>query len=123
MGMLVNGRWQIDDLRSGAGSDFVRPQTVFRNWVTAGGRPGPTGEGGFKAAAGRYHLYVSLACPWAHRTIIVRKLKQLEEAIGLTVVDPIRTDEEGWAFRDVPGASLDPVNGFRFLSEAYYMTD
>src|SRR5216684_6202656 len=75
MGMLVNGRWQGDDLRTGADGDFVRPQTVFRNWVTADGRPGPSGEGGFEAAAGRYHLYVSLACPWAHRTLIVRKLK------------------------------------------------
>ncbi len=68
MGMLVDGKWQIDDVRSaGAGGHFVRPQTVLRNWVTADGRPGPTGEGGFKAEAGRYHLYVSLACPWAHR--------------------------------------------------------
>ena len=71
---------------------------------------------------GRYHLYVSFACPWAHRTIILRKLKGLEEAIGMTVVDPVR-DERGWAFRDGPGHSADPINGFQFLSEAYRATD
>ena len=71
----------------------------------------------YKPESGRYHLYVSLACPWAHRTIIVRKLKGLEEAIGMTVVDPVR-DERGWAFRDGPGHTEDPINGFEFLSEA-----
>src|SRR6202040_2717468 len=74
------------------------------------------------AAEGRYHLYVSWACPWAHRTIIVRHLKRLNEVIGVTVVDPIR-DERGWAFRDGPGFTKDPVNGFAFLSEAYAATD
>jgi glutathionyl-hydroquinone reductase len=73
--------------------------------------------------SGRYHLYVSLACPWAHRTIIVRKLKRLDDAIGMTVVDPVRDDETGWAFRDVPGASRDPINGFGYLREAYLATD
>jgi putative glutathione S-transferase len=95
---------------------FVRQEDAFREWVTA------DGSSGFPAEAGRYHLYVSLACPWAHRTIIVRKLKGLEGAIGMTAVDPIR-DERGWAFRDGPGFSEDPVNGFRFLSEAYLATD
>ncbi len=96
---------------------FVRQGDAFRDWVTADGRSG------YPAEAGRYHLYVSLACPWAHRTIIVRRLKGLEDAIGMTVVDPIR-DEMGWAFRDVPGASpRDPVNGFRYLAEAYRATD
>ena len=75
-----------------------------------------------RAAAGRYHLYVSLACPWASRTLIVRQLKALQGAIGVTVVDPVR-DERGWAFRDGPGYSHDPVNGFAFLSEAYAATD
>ncbi|TAM57534.1 glutathione S-transferase family protein, partial [bacterium] len=88
----------------------------FRNWISADGRTG------LPAAAGRYHLYVSYACPWAHRTIITRRLKGLEETIGMTAVDPIR-DERGWAFRDVPGASRDPVNGFHYLSEAYTATD
>ena len=84
--------------------EFVRQDDAFDAWVTADGRSG------YPAAAGRYHLYVSLACPWAHRTVIVRKLKGLEDAIGMTVVDPIR-DERGWAFRDGPGFEPDPVNG------------
>jgi putative glutathione S-transferase len=95
---------------------FVRQGDAFRDWVTA------DGHSGYPAASGRYHLYVSLACPWAHRTIIVRRLKGLEGAIGMTVVDPIR-DERGWAFREVPGAQRDPVNDFKFLSEAYAATD
>lgn len=80
------------------------------------------GSSGFPVVGGRYHLYVSLACPWAHRTIIVRKLMHLEEAVGLTVVDPVR-DDRGWAFRDGPDYSKDPINGFQFLSEAYRATD
>ncbi len=80
------------------------------------------GQSGYPAAAGRYHLYVSWACPWAHRTIIVRKLKRLESVVGMTVVDPIR-DERGWAFREGPGHSPDPINSFQFLSEAYRATD
>jgi glutathionyl-hydroquinone reductase len=95
---------------------FVRQEDAFRRWVRA------DGSSGFPAVAGRYHLYVSLACPWAHRTIIVRRLKGLEHAIGMTVVDPIR-DELGWAFREVPGASKDPINGFAYLAEAYRATD
>lgn len=95
---------------------FERQDDAFTGWVSADGRSG------FPAAAGRYHLYVSLACPWAHRTIIVRALKKLEGAIGMTVVDPIR-DERGWAFRDAPGQGSDPINGFRFLAEAYAATD
>ena len=91
---------------------FRRQPSHFHNRVTA------EGHSGFRAEAERYHLYVSYACPWAHRTIIVRKLKKLEEAIGLTVVDPIR-DERGWAFTD----EADPVGGFRYLREAYVATD
>ncbi len=96
--------------------EFKRQEDVFRQWVTEDGRSG------YPAAAGRYHLYVSLACPWAHRTIIVRALKQLEPVVGMTVVDPIR-DERGWAFRNGQGHSTDPINGFHFLSEAYGLTD
>jgi putative glutathione S-transferase len=96
--------------------EFRRQDDVFRAWVTA------DGSSGFPAAAGRYHLYVSWACPWAHRTIIVRALKRLDGVIGMTVVDPIR-DARGWAFRDGPGHTPDPINGFRFLSEAYAATD
>lgn len=94
----------------------MRQPDVFRRWVTA------EGSSGYPAAAGRYHLYVSWACPWAHRTIIVRKLKKLETVIGMTVVDPIR-DERGWAFREGAGHSPDTINGFSFLSEAYKVTD
>lgn len=94
---------------------FKRQEDAFRRWVRADG-------GEFPLGAGRYHLYVSLACPWASRTIIVRKLKRLENAVGMTVADPVR-DERGWAFRDGPGYSHDPINGFAFLSEAYFATD
>jgi len=96
--------------------EFERQEDQFRNWVTA------DGSSAHPAASGRYHLYVSLACPWAHRAIIVRQLKKLEDVVGMTVVDPVR-DERGWAFRDGPGHTPDPVNGFAFLSEAYQATD
>ena len=96
--------------------EFNRQQDTFHGWVTTDGRSG------YPAEPGRYHLYVSSACPWAHRTIIVRKLKKLEDVIGMTVVDPLR-DDRGWAFRDGPGHSTDPINGFEFLSEAYLTTD
>lgn len=92
--------------------EFVRQEDSFRHWVR---RDGSTR---YPPTTGRYHLYVSLACPWAHRTLITRKLRHLESAIDVTVVDPVR-DERGWAFRDGPGHSADPVNGFKFLSEAY----
>lgn len=99
-----------------AEGSFVRQSYTIRDRITA------DGSSGFPTEAGRYHLYVSLACPWAHRAVIVRKLLGLESAISLSVVDPIR-DERGWAFRDGPGYSHDPVNGFQFLSEAYKRTD
>ena len=95
---------------------FVRQPDAFRDWVTA------DGSSGYPAVAGRYHLYVSYACPWAHRVIITRRLKGLGDAIGMTAVDPVR-DERGWAFREGEGFSEDPVNGFAFLSEAYRATD
>jgi putative glutathione S-transferase len=98
---------------SGTG-EFVRQGDAFREWIAQAGKYAPR--------AGRYHLYVSLACPWASRTLIVRKLKGLEGVVGLTVVDPIR-DDRGWAFRDGPGYSHDPVNGFKFLREAYTLSD
>jgi glutathionyl-hydroquinone reductase len=106
---------QFPDEQSEKGQ-FVRQQDAFREWVTADGRSG------FPAQPGRYHLYVSWACPWAHRTIIFRRLKRLEAVIGMTVVDPVR-DERGWAFREGPGHSKDPINGFEFLAEAYLATD
>ncbi len=95
---------------------FVRQGDAFRDWVRA------DGSSPYPVESGRYHLYVSLACPWAHRTIIVRALKGLEDAIGMTVVDPIR-DDSGWAFRDGDGHTTDPVNGFTYLADAYRATD
>jgi glutathionyl-hydroquinone reductase len=95
---------------------FARQEDAFTSWVRA------DGSSGFPAVAGRYHLYVSLACPWAHRQIIVRSLKKLEDAIGMTVVDPIR-DYRGWKFSPGPDMGPDPINGFTFLSEAYANTD
>lgn len=100
---------------TGEDGEFLRKDSQLRNRVSA------DGSTPFPAEAHRYHLYVSLACPWAHRTIIMRRLKGLEDVIGLTVVDPIR-DEKGWAFRDVPGCTPDPINGFAYLSEAYAAT-
>lgn len=99
-----------------ASGDFQRQEDSFRAWVS---RDGSTP---FPAVAGRYHLYVSLACPWAHRTLIVRNCRRLEKVIGVTVVDPIR-DERGWAFREGPGHGLDTVNNFAYLREAYLATD
>ena len=113
--------------------EFERQEDAFREWISN------DGSTSYPAVAGRYHLYVSLACPWASRTVIFRKLKGLEDAIGMTIVDPIR-DEKGWAFRDSDGGtrsvasgkkdatervppSTDPVNGFQYLSEAYVATD
>jgi putative glutathione S-transferase len=100
---------------TGKRGEFVRQQSAFRDFVSA------DGSSGYPAEPGRYHLYVSYACPWAHRTIIFRKLKGLEDAIGMTVVDPIR-DERGWAFTDAVGGP-EPLNGFRLLAEAYRATD
>jgi putative glutathione S-transferase len=95
---------------------FERQPDEIREWVTA------DGTSGYPAVAGRYHLYVCLACPWASRTVIARHVLGLESAIGLTMIDPIR-NEKGWAFRDGPGYSHDPINGFAYLSEAYAATD
>ena len=111
--MSIKAQFPDEQTEEGA---FQRQDDAFRGWVTE------DGSSGYAAASGRYHVYVSWACPWAHRTIIVRKLKQLEDVIGMTVVDPIR-DDKGWAFREGLGHSTDPVNGFAFLGEAYSATD
>jgi glutathionyl-hydroquinone reductase len=123
--MLVDGKWaeawrpiQVKDEKGG----FVRQESRFRNWITADGSPGPAGEGGFPAAAGRYHLYVSLNCPWASRTLIVRKLKGLDGAISVLVVEPFLTDQ-GWRFGDSPGADRDTLNGATYLHEIYTKAD
>ncbi|ABI56625.1 glutathione S-transferase family protein [Alkalilimnicola ehrlichii MLHE-1] len=113
MGLLVDGVWQEDwyDTER-TGGRFERPETRFRDWVTADGRSG------FPAEPGRYHLHVSLACPWAHRTLILRHLKGLEDVIDVSVVDPYM-GEGGWHFSNYPGASEDRVNGCRYLHQVY----
>jgi putative glutathione S-transferase len=120
MGLLVNGEWQdkwYDTTKTGG--RFVREDSAFRNWVTADGSPGPGGKGGFKAEPGRYHLYVSYACPWAHRTLIFRALKGLEEMISVDVVHPLM-ESEGWTFSEAfDGATGDRVNGKQRLYEVY----
>lgn len=119
MGLLVDGEWRdawYDTTSSGG--RFERQASLFRNWVTPDGAPGPSGEGGFPAEAGRYCLYVSLACPWAHRTLIARELKGLQDLIEVIVVDP-RMGAEGWVFGDFPGATPDSVNGAARLYEVY----
>ena len=123
--MLVNGKWTADwqpvqatDAKGG----FVRQSSSFRHWITPDGSPGPTGEGGFKAEAGRYHLYVALICPWASRTLIARRLKGLEQAISVSVVEPALSPQ-GWRFGDYPGANRDELNGAMYLHEIYTRAD
>lgn len=110
--MAATSQFPIEATDAG---EFERQEDAFREWISN------DGSTPYPAVSGRYHLYVSLACPWASRTVIVRKLKGLEGVIGMTVVDPVR-DERGWAFRDGPGYSKDPINHFSFLSEAYHAT-
>jgi len=118
MGVLIDGKWTAKGHDTSAtGGRFVRQATTFRNWITPDGRPGPTGGGGFKAEPGRYHLYVSLACPWAHRTLIFRALKGLEATISLSVTHWLM-GEEGWTFEDGPGVAADPF-GARRMYEVY----
>ncbi len=123
MGLLVDGQWQDKwyDTKS-TGGRFKRQDSQFRNWVTPDGSPGPTGEGGFKAEPGRYHLYVSLACPWAHRTLIFRKLKGLEQMISLSVVHWAMLDE-GWTFQEGEGVIPDTVNNARVMHQVYTTAD
>ncbi|MEM9735366.1 MAG: glutathione S-transferase family protein [Pseudomonadota bacterium] len=120
MGLLVDGTWHDKwyDTKS-TGGKFVRQDAGFRNWVTADGSPGPSGEGGFKVESGRYHLYVSYACPWAHRTLIFRALKGLEEHISVSAVHPLMK-ENGWEFRtDFAGATGDDLFGHDFMHQIY----
>ncbi|QEY31264.1 glutathione S-transferase family protein [Synechococcus sp. RSCCF101] len=119
MGLLVDGVWtdQWYDTSS-TGGRFERSRAVFRNWLTADGSPGPTGRGGFAAEAGRYHLYVSLACPWAHRTLIVRALKGLNDLIPISVVHWYM-GKDGWTFADGEGVIPDPNEGVEMLHQLY----
>ncbi len=124
MGYLENGTW-IDkwyDTES-TGGKFVRSTAGFRNWITADGAAGPTGDAGFKAESGRYHLYVSLACPWAHRTLVFRAIKGLADHISVSVVHPHMLSD-GWTFgTDFDGATGDTLFGFDFLREIYTKAD
>jgi putative glutathione S-transferase len=121
MGYFVDGLWQEDISRTKDGR-FVRPPTSFRNFVTPDGSPGPTGQAGFPAEAGRYHLYVSLACPWAHRTLIFRKLKKLDDVISVSIAQPLY-GKTGWEFGTEPGATPDTINGKSTLAEIYLLAD
>ncbi|MGZ0713585.1 glutathione S-transferase family protein [Pseudomonas palleroniana] len=118
MGLLIEGHWKDQWYTSSADGAFQREQAQRRNWVTTDGRPGPSGEGGFKAEAGRYHLYVSLACPWAHRTLILRKLKGLESLIDVSVVSWLML-ENGWTFDKAHGSTGDKLEGFEFMHQRY----
>ncbi|NLR96757.1 glutathione S-transferase family protein [Rhizobium sp. P38BS-XIX] len=123
MGMLVDGVWHDVwyDTKETKGH-FKRAASQFRNWITPDGAAGPTGTGGFKAEAGRYHLYVSLACPWAHRTLIFRKLKKLEDLVSVSIVDPLML-ENGWEFKGKDGGTLDPLFDAKALWEVYLKAD
>ena len=124
MGLLVDGKWQDKwyDTKS-SGGKFERSEAKFRNWVTADGSAGPSGEGGFKAESGRYYLYVSYACPWAHRALIFRQLKGLEDHIGVSVVHPDMLGE-GWTFdTDFPGATGDTLFGLPYARDIYTRAD
>lgn len=124
MGVLVDGNWQDQwyDTAS-TGGRFKRSVTSYRNWITADGAAGPTGTGGFSAESGRYHLYVSHACPWAHRTLIFRQLKGLEPHISVSVVHPLML-QDGWVFDDsFPDATKDDLFGLPFLRDIYLRAD
>ncbi|AGA34906.1 Glutathione S-transferase, omega [Thioalkalivibrio nitratireducens DSM 14787] len=123
MSLLIRGKLQSDWLdEETEDGEFVRQDSQFRHWVTPDGSPGPGGEGGFPAEAGRYHLYVSLACPWAHRTLIFRVLKGLEALVSVSVVSPFMF-EPGWSFHPYPGSTEDHVNGFEYLHQAYTLAE
>ena len=123
MGLLVDGKWRDSwyDTDKNDGR-FERSKAQFRNWVTRDGSPGPSGDGGFKAEPGRYHLYVSLACPWAHRTLIFRRLKRLEAQIGISVVNWFM-GKQGWSFEPGPGVIADPIGAASRMYEVYLKAD
>ena len=123
MGQLVDGKWVEKPLaKTDEGGSFIRPSSPFRSWITPDGAAGPSGEAGFEAEPGRYHLYVSYACPWAHRTLIFRALKGLEDMISVSVVNPLMLDG-GWSFDDAPGVIPDPIHDARFLHQVYTAAD
>jgi putative glutathione S-transferase len=119
-GYLAKGKWEVrhGPAPTDEAGRFVRQEALFRSWITPDGEPGPSGEGGFRAEAGRYHLYVSFACPWAHRTLIFRSLKGLETAIGVSVLHWLLGDD-GWTFTPGPRVTQDVINGAQSLYEIY----
>ena len=122
MGILVDGSWTDDESAAQiAGKDgrFERADSKLRNWVTADGAAGPSGEGGFPAETGRYHLYVAINCPWAHRTMIVRKLKKLEDVVSMSVTSPRRESGQGWEFGAESDGYADGLYGKGLLHEIY----
>tara|TARA_R110002073_G_scaffold303128_1_gene471130 strand:- start:87391 stop:88365 length:975 start_codon:yes stop_codon:yes gene_type:complete len=123
MGKLVEGSWHDIwyDTKS-SGGKFVRADAGFRNWITKDGSPGPTGKGGFSPEKGRYHLYVSLACPWAHRTLIFRELKGLQEFVDVSVVHFLM-GKDGWTFDEGEGVTRDALHGSDFLHQVYVKAD
>jgi putative glutathione S-transferase len=123
MGLMIDGVWRHEDaFPTDPGGRFTRAASPLRNWVTADGAAGPSGSGGFAAEAGRYHLYVSLACPWAHRTLIFRELKGLQDMIGLSVVH-WHMGKDGWTFADGPGVVADPIHHGGLLHQVYTASD
>jgi putative glutathione S-transferase len=122
MGLLIDGVWHDHEPEQATDGKFLRSASAFRNWVTPDGRPGPTGHDGFAAARGRYHLYVSLACPWAHRTLILRALKGLEGIITISVTHWFMGDQ-GWTFMPGEGVIPDPLFNSRLLHEVYVRAD
>ncbi len=122
MGLLIDGVWQNRPTATEADGRFQRKESAFRNWVTPDGKPGPSGHDGFAAARGRYHLYLSLACPWAHRVLIIRALKGLEDHIGVSITHWL-TGEHGWTFAPGEGVIDDPLFSSRFLHEIYTRAD
>jgi putative glutathione S-transferase len=123
LGLLIDGKWsqEASDARNEQGR-YKRRDSVFRNWITANGAPGPSGAGGFVAAPGRYHLYISHACPWAHRTMIMRALKGLEDQIDYSVVNWLMA-ENGWNFANGPGVIPDPLNNAQYMYQVYQAAD
>jgi len=123
MGKLIEGVWHDVwyDTEKTKGQ-FLRAESQFRNWITADGSAGPSGKGGFKAEGGRYHLYISLACPWAHRTLIFRELKGLNDLISVSIVDPLMLSN-GWEFHDRDGGTVDHLFGSRYMWEIYTKAD
>ena len=122
MGMLIDGKWAEDEVTQNQGGKFLRPDSIFRNWVTIDGSPGPSGSGGFKAEPNRYHLYLSHNCPWAYRTLLFRKLKGLEDQVSIAI-SASSCKDEGWTYKKEAGCIPDVVNNITYLHEIYTKVD